>query len=325
MSRTEQVRACRLGSRCPKCRACRSSSQTRRHQRHGLPAAQLPAGVYRFRMLNGTQSRVWNLQLYNDEARRGSRTSARKDPTSSRSAPRAASCPRRRSCRRAIQFDRDNVPTPTTRPATAWCSAVPNEPTCSSTSRLCRTELHPVQRRAGAVPGWRRRATTTTRGTGDAGRAAAGRNTRTLMRITITGAGCSGPDDGDVRLLAALNAALAQKQLGLLGPTTRSSGRCSTSTSGSTPRGPRLSTRASTRTGASIQMLGTDPSQPTRAARATGCTTWTRSSRHDEKYSRGRYRSLGHLQHDGRHTPDPLPPGERPDPRPGAVRAGRGR
>ena len=31
------------------------------------PQLTLPAGVHRFRMLNGTQSRVWNLQLYKED------------------------------------------------------------------------------------------------------------------------------------------------------------------------------------------------------------------------------------------------------------------
>jgi len=45
------------------------------------PQLELPAGVHRFRLLNGTQSRVWNLQLYEEDPNTPGDPAGEPDPT----------------------------------------------------------------------------------------------------------------------------------------------------------------------------------------------------------------------------------------------------
>ena len=98
------------------------------------PELTLPAGVHRFRMLNATQSRVWNLQLYRESAADpGDANLDAKGPDFMRSAPRGAFCRSRWSCRRGTRSTSPSTPA-RDRGATAWCSPGRSEPTCSSTS-----------------------------------------------------------------------------------------------------------------------------------------------------------------------------------------------
>ena len=104
----------------------------RSDQRHGLPAAHAARG--RPPLPAPERHPVARLEppvVQGKRRRPGRREHApRRGPTSSRSAPRGASCRRRRSCRPATRSTSTTVPRLTTRPATAWCWRGRSAPTC---------------------------------------------------------------------------------------------------------------------------------------------------------------------------------------------------
>ena len=155
-------------------------------------------------------------------------------------------------------------------------------------------------------------------GNGGAPDSTHGPNTRTLMRIRITSAG-GGQTMTDDRLLAAVTTELARNQLGLL---------VDDATIGTVFEAPDFYTRR-TRTlnegwdpyGRLVQILGTG--SPSGKDGTVYGMHYTDGLREEESTPQWQTRGLGHLQHDRRHTPDPLPPGQRPDPGPRPVCAGR--
>ncbi len=180
------------------------------------PQLTLPAGVHRFRMLNGTQSRVWNLQLYKESVANpgDADTERRRDPTSSRSAPRAASCRSRRSCRRAIQFDRAKY---LAHDPTGYSLVLAGAERAdvlidfSELRRIRASSCTTTRRHRSRMATTR---STTTRGTRPQHPDSThGPNTRTLMRITITdGSGSRTEDDRRRRCCTALDAQLAAER-----------------------------------------------------------------------------------------------------------------
>ena len=124
------------------------------------------------------------------------------------------------------------------------------------------------------------------------------------------------------RLLETRSTELAQNQLGLL-VTTTPSARSSSNRRPDTPRRTRTLNEGWDPYGRLIQIVGTGT--PGGAGGTVYGMYYEDAPQGRREARQGQTRGLGHLQHDGRHAPDSLPPRQRPDPRPRAVRAGRGR
>ena len=240
------------------------------------PQLTLPAGVHRFRMLNGTQSRMWNLQLYKEDrqhratpnvgqgtrlhpdrhrgrlpARAGGRAVGQ--PVRPRQVPRARHGRLQPGARRAR-----SAPT-----CSSTSVSVPARASSCTTTRRRRSRratearlLHRATRRAGQHA-------RTQHPHADAHHDHERR--RRLRRHGRRPAGRSSTTE------------LAQNQLGLL-VGDEPSGRCSRRQRLHRV-GPGRSTRAWTSTGGCIQILGTGTRRAARAERSTGCTTRTAPGR----------------------------------------------
>ena len=272
-------------------------------------------------MLNATQSRVWNLQLYQEGSSEPGRCgrAAREQGTRLHPVRHRGRLPAEAGCRAIGQSVRSRQVLPTRherlRPGAGGAERADvliNFSDCEAGQSFILYNDAPSPFPEGDERDY---------STGDpAPDSTHGPNTRTLMRITITN-GAGGQKMTDAALLSALDTELADNQLGLLvgdetiGNSVHSTGRIHRSDQDSQRRlGP---------------VRAPDPD------RGDGHPGWCRrhglrdvllgrpQSRGEAR--QGHTRGLGHLQHDGRHAPDPFPSGERPDPRPRSVCAGGGR
>ena len=212
------------------------------------PQLTLPAGVHRFRMLNGTQSRVWNLQLYKESA------PIRATPTLPREGTRLhpdrhrGRLPARAGGRAVGQSVRPRqVPRATTRAGYSLVLAGAERADVLINFSDCAGQSFILYNDAPSPFPDGDRGDYYTGSSASAGQHP-GPNTRTLMRITITSAG-GGQTVTDAALLAALDHGAGAEPARAAGR--RRHHRDGVRRTGWIHRvGPRPSTKAGTRTGA---------------------------------------------------------------------------
>ncbi len=179
------------------------------------PELKLPAGVHRFRMLNGTQSRVWNLQLYKeDSVNLGDADTTQKGPdfiqlgTDGGFLPAPAVVPSGNQFNLGKYVGHDTSGYSLVLAGAERADVLINFSECAGQSFILYNDApspFPEGTEADYYTG----------SVNGAPNSTVGPNTRTLMRITITSAG-GGQMVTDAALLTALETQLAQNQLGLL-------------------------------------------------------------------------------------------------------------
>ena len=179
------------------------------------PQLTLPAGVHRFRMLNGTQSRVWNLQLYKeDSANLGDADTTQKGPdfiqvgTDGGFLPAPAVVPSGNQFVPTMYNGHDARGYSLVLAGAERADVLIDFSDCGGQSFILYNDaLSPFPDGGDAVDYY-------TGGPGGAPNSTVGPNTRTLMRITITPATYTGLKGG--ALVEALKTELKGNDLGLL-------------------------------------------------------------------------------------------------------------
>ncbi len=178
------------------------------------PELTLPAGVHRFRMLNATQSRVWNLQLYRESAADpGDANLDAKGPdfiqigTEGGFLPKPVVVPSGNPFNLAQYAGHDTRGYSLVLAGAERADVLINFSHCAGQSFILYNDA-PSPFPEGNEADYHT-------GNGGAPDSTHGPNTRTLMRIRITSAG-GGQKVTDDRLLAAVTTELARNQLGLL-------------------------------------------------------------------------------------------------------------
>ena len=176
------------------------------------PELTLPAGVHRFRMLNATQSRVWNLQLYHEGPEGEANVSARgphfiQIGTEGGYLPAPAVVPSGNAFDLGKYLGHDTSGYGLVLAGAERADVLINFSGCEEQSFILYNDA-PSPFPEGDEADYQTGIGTTTDST-------RGPNTRTLMRIKITSAG-GGQTMTDGALLDALTSELAQNQLGLL-------------------------------------------------------------------------------------------------------------
>ena len=180
------------------------------------PELELPAGVHRFRILNGTQSRVWNLQLYKEDPAKPGDADVRpasKGPDFIQFGTEGGFLPKPAVVPSGNQFDLDKYSQHDTSGyglvlgGAERADVLVNFSDCAAGQSFILYNDAPSPFPEGTEADY---------STGDpAPDSTHGPNTRTLMRIKITNGG-GGQRMTHAALLAALEAELGQNQLGLL-------------------------------------------------------------------------------------------------------------
>jgi len=180
------------------------------------PQLTLPAGVHRFRVLNGTQSRVWNLQLYKEDLANPGDADVRpasKGPDFIQFGTEGGFLPKPAVVPSGNQFDFDKYSQHDTSGyglvlgGAERADVLINFSDCEAGQSFILYNDAPSPFPEGNEADY---------STGDpAPDSTHGPNTRTLLRIKITN-GAGGQKMTDAALLAALEAELGQNQLGLL-------------------------------------------------------------------------------------------------------------
>jgi spore coat protein A len=179
------------------------------------PQLTLPAGVHRFRMLNGTQSRVWNLQLYKEDAiNPGDADTTQKGPdfiqigTEGGFLPKPAVVPSGNPFDPTTYNGHDPTGYSLVLAGAERADVLIDFSDCGGQSFILYNDaLSPFPDGGDEVDYY-------TNGPGGAPNSTVGPNTRTLMRITITQATYTGLRGG--ALVEALKAELKKNELGLL-------------------------------------------------------------------------------------------------------------
>jgi spore coat protein A len=177
------------------------------------PELKLPAGVHRFRMLNGTQSRVWNLQLYKESgAHPGDADLTAKGPDFVQIGTEGGFLPAPAVVPSGNPFDLDGYYRHDTGGYSLVLAGAERADVLVNFSECAGQTFILYNDAPAPFP----EGTEADYYTGSpAPDSTLGPNTRTLMRIRITSA-TGGQNVTDAALLAALTTELAQSQLGLL-------------------------------------------------------------------------------------------------------------
>jgi spore coat protein A len=183
------------------------------------PKLTLPAGVHRFQLLNGTQSRVWNLQLYRESvANPGDADKTRKGPDFIQIGTEGGYLPAPAVVSSGNPFDigkylgHDTSGYGLVLAGAERADVLIDFSECAGQSFILFNDA-PSPFPSGEEANDYFSGSATTPSTTDSTR---GPSTRTLMRITITPATYNGPKVSDGTLLPLLVTQLGQNDLGLL-------------------------------------------------------------------------------------------------------------